>query len=207
MVKPTTKVLKRVLLKPRYTIEGRDAEMEFTESQTDMRESYYSGATGVFASGMIWLLAGIVGTYFSNTESMITLFIGGMFIFPLALLGAKLLGRSGKHATNNSLRHLALEGLATLFVGLFLAYCIAQYKIELFYPFMLMIIGARYLTFQTLYGLRIYWLLGAALIVAGFISVILNFPFIFGAYIGGFIEILFALIIFRQCKIDLSAHA
>jgi hypothetical protein len=176
--------------------------MQFIESQKDMKDAYYSGATGVLASGVIWVIAGVVGTFFSSKESMLTLLIGGMLIFPLSLISAKFLGRSGKHANNNALRHLAIEGLAILFVGLFLAFCIAQYNADLFYPFMLMIIGTRYLTFQTLYGLKVYWFLGGLLIVAGFMSVLLKLPFIFGAYAGGIIEILFALLIFKQSKIE-----
>jgi hypothetical protein len=179
--------------------------MEFTESQTDMRKAYYSGATGVLASGVVWLIAGIVGTSFSSTLSMLTLFIGGMFIFPLSIIGAKLLGRSGKHASNNSLRHLAIESLAILFAGLFLAYCIAQYNVELFYPIMLLTIGSRYLAFQTLYGLRIYWLMGLLLMVVGISSTMLHLPFIYGAYIGGLIEVIFAMIIFLQSKVDVKA--
>ena len=174
--------------------------MEFRQSQRDMVAAYYGGATGVLASGIIWCLAGIVAIVSSHTASMISFFVGGTLIFPLSVLLSKGLARSGKHAPDNALRHLAMEGLGTLFVGLFLAYCIARLNPQLFYPTMLLIIGARYLTFQTLYGLKVYWLLGGALILAGFWSILLSLPFAYGALLGGAIEVGFALAIFRQCK-------
>ncbi|PHQ76206.1 MAG: hypothetical protein COB75_06595, partial [Idiomarina sp.] len=70
----------------------------------------------------------------------------------------------------------------------------------LFYPIMLVIIGARYLTFQTLYGLKVYWALGSVLMISGFYLAIFHSDFTFAAFLGGFIEIAFALIIFRQSK-------
>ncbi len=179
--------------------------MNFKESQENMNAAYYGGATGVLASGIIWCSAGLVGIVFSNTASMAALFIGGTLIFPLSVLLSKGLNRSGKHAHNNPLRHLAIEGLGVLFVGLFLAFSVAQFNTNLFYPIMLLIIGARYLTFQTLYGLKVYWFLGGALILAGFLSTILSPPFVFGAFLGGIIEILFSLIIFKQSKVGVSA--
>lgn len=174
--------------------------MEFKASQKDMNLSYYGGATGVLASGIIWLIAGIIGIVFSNTASMLTLYVGGTLIFPLSVLISKVLGRKGKHADDNVLRHLAIEGLGILFVGLFLAYCITLFNEALFYPIMLLMIGVRYLTFQTLYGLKAYWFLGGTLIIAGFLSTTLSAPFIVGAFTGGIVEVLFSLIIFKQSK-------
>ena len=181
------------------------SQMDFKESQKDMNASYYSGATGVLTSGFVWCTAGVVGSFVSQTASMIALFIGGMLIFPLSVMSAKMLGRSGKHSNRNALRHLAIEGLAILFVGLFLAFIIAQFNTQLFYPCMLLIIGARYLSFQTLYGLTIYWFLGGVLIIAGFVSALFNFPFIFGAYAGGIIEVLFALVMLKQNNTNAAA--
>lgn len=181
--------------------------MDFKESQKDMNKSYIGGATGVFASGLIWGVAGIVGIVASNTASIWALFIGGIFIFPLSILFSKLLKRSGQHAPSNVLKHLAIEGLGILFVGLFLAFVVAQIKLELFYPIMLLVIGTRYLTFQTLYGLRTYWFLGGLLILAGAIALVFNLPFIAGAFIGGIIEIVFSFILFNRSKVNVQSAA
>ena len=63
-----------------------------------------------------------------------------------------------------------------------------------------MIIGVRYLIFNTLYGMKIYWVLGALLIFFGMGCIVLNANFVIGAFIGGITEILFALVIFAQSK-------
>ena len=34
--------------------------MKFIEAQKDMRDSYFGGAPGAFASGVVWLTAGII---------------------------------------------------------------------------------------------------------------------------------------------------
>lgn len=172
--------------------------MNYQQSQQDMRNAYASGATGALASGLIWTLAGVVGLFVSQTASMLTLFFGGMLIFPLSVLLSKLLKRSGKHDPNNAMRHLAIEGLGVLFAGLFIAFVVAQSNTLLFFPIMLLIIGASYLTFQSIYGLRTYWLLGGSLMLAGFLLTIFPSPFIVGAFIGGGIEIVFAGLIYAQ---------
>mgnify|MGYP000860783096 CR=1 FL=1 len=177
--------------------------MQFKESQKDMITAYYGGATGVLSSGIIWCIAGFVGIAFSNVASMAALFIGGSFIVPLSVLISKGLKRTGKHSNNNVLRHLAIEGLGILFVGLFLAYAMSQFNINLFYPVMLLVIGTRYLTFQTLYGLKLYWILGGTLILVGFALFFLSHTFIIGAFLGGVIEILFSLLIFKKSKVDI----
>ncbi|MCX7554059.1 hypothetical protein OS175_09230 [Marinicella sp. S1101] len=172
--------------------------MNHQQSQQDMRSAYASGATGALASGLIWTLAGVVGLLISEKASMLALFFGGMMIFPLSVLLSKLLKRSGKHDPNNDLRHLAFEGLGILFAGLFIAFVVAQYNSLLFFPIMLLIIGARYLTFQSIYGLKIYWLLGGLLMLAGFMLTIFSLSFIAGAFIGGGIEIVFSWLIYVQ---------
>jgi hypothetical protein len=174
--------------------------MNFKESQKDMNSSYFGGATGVLASGLVWGIAALVGVMISSIASMYALFIGGMFIFPLSMIFSKLLKRSGAHSPDNVLKYLAIEGLGILFAGLLIAFVVAQIKPVLFYPIMLLVIGTRYLTFQTLYGLKTYWFLGAVLMVGGALCFILNLPFIVGAFIGSAVEILFALVLFNRSK-------
>ena len=127
-----------------------------------------------------------------------------MLIHPLALLLVKLLKRSAKHQPDNPLGKLALESTIILFVGLFIAFYVAQLKVEWFFPIMLMAIGVRYLVFNTLYGIKIYWLLGAVLMFAGMFCILLAANFFIGAFIGAFIggliEIIFSLVIFKHAS-------
>ena len=174
--------------------------MDFIQSQKDMNSAYVGGATGVLASGLVWLAAAVIGISVSNVAAMIALFIGGMFIFPISILFSKLASASGKHAPDNALRHLAFETLPVLFGGLMIAFYVAQLKIELFFPIMLLIIGMRYFAFQTLYAHKEYWILGALLMMAGVICVVMNLPFIAGAFAGGVLEVVLALVLLRKSK-------
>ena len=174
--------------------------MKFEDAQQNMNLAYFGGGTGVLVSGLVWCIAGFVALLHSNQSSMLTLFFGGMFIHPLAMLLSKALKRSGNHDPKNPLGKLALESTIILFVGLFLAFYVAKLQAEWFYPIMLMIIGVRYLVFNTLYGMKVYWILGASLMFSGMLCIVLNANFVIGAFIGGITEIVFALVIFAQSK-------
>ena len=174
--------------------------MKFEDAQKDMNFAYCGGATGVLVSGLVWCIAGIVALLYSNQSSMLTLFFGGMFIFPLSMLLAKILKRPGNHDPRNPLSKLALESTIVLFVGLFLAFTVARLQAEWFYPIMLLIIGVRYLLFNSLYGLKVYWLLGLILMFSGAACMVFNAEFVIGAFIGGITEILFSVIILNHSK-------
>jgi hypothetical protein len=135
---------------------------------------------------------------------MLTLFFGGMFIHPLAMLLSKILRRSGNHDPKNPLGKLALESAIILFVGLFLAFYVVTLQVDWFYPIMLMlmlmIIGVRYLVFNTIYGIKTYWVLGVFLMLSGMLCILLGANFVIGAFVGGVIEIVFSLVIFMQTK-------
>jgi hypothetical protein len=174
--------------------------MKFEDAQKDMNFSYFGGANGVLVSGLVWCIAGSVALLYSTQLSMLVLFFGGMFIHPLAILFSKMLKRSGSHHPKNPLGKLALESTIILFVGLFLAFYVAKLQIEWFFPIMLMTIGVRYLIFNTLYGNKTYWLLGALLMFSGMLCILLAANFVIGAFIGGVTEIVFALVILNQAK-------
>ncbi len=174
--------------------------MNFNNAQTDMNAAYFGGGPGVLISGLVWCAAGIVALLVSTQASMLTLFFGGMAIHPLGMLLAKLLKRTGQHASDNPLGKLAIESTVIIFVGLFLAFYVAKLQVEWFYPIMLMAIGVRYLVFNTLYGNKLYWLLGGALIVSGMLCVVLNAAFATGAFVGGVVEVVFAFVILMRSK-------
>lgn len=174
--------------------------MKFEEAQRDINFSYFGGGAGVFTSGLVWCFAGFMALIYSNQTSMLTLFFGGMFIHPLGMLFSKILKRPGDHNHKNPLGKLALESTFIIFVGLFLAFYVAQIKVEWFYPIMLLAIGVRYLIFNTLYGTKIYWLLGAFLMLSGALCIVFDANFILGAFIGGVAEIIFSIIILNQSK-------
>lgn len=176
--------------------------MDMADAQSEMRQAYLSGSTGIISSGLVWLAAGTTGIFLTTNISMLVLFFGGTLIYPLSLFLAKRLGASAKHAKINPLGKLALETLAILFVGLFLAFTVAKFQSALFFPFMLLIIGARYLLFQSLYGLKVYWVLGGMLLLAGFAMVSLSASPIMAAFAGAAIELIVGALVLRQHRHD-----
>ncbi|MFZ2236099.1 MAG: hypothetical protein WBP11_11585 [Dokdonella sp.] len=175
---------------------------EFTieAAQADMRRGYLWGAPGVLVSGSVWLVAGVVALMVSAQAAVLTLLAGGMIIHPLGIAVIRLLGVSGKHSAGNKLAVLAGEGTFWLVAGCAIAYGMSVLRIEWFFPAMLLVIGGRYLTFQTLYGVRIYWVLGALLGATGLAFALLRAPPVIGAFTGAIIELVFAALLFVQAK-------
>jgi hypothetical protein len=113
---------------------------------------------------------------------------------------SKAVGRSGAHAKDNPLAPLAVSGTVWMLLAFPIAYGAALYRVEWFFPAMLLTIGGRYLTFPTLYGLRVYYVLGATLALAGVALVTARMPVAAGALAGSVIEYVFGAIIFLKAK-------
>ena len=135
-------------------------------------------------------------TFANSTAGIVTLLVGGMLIFPTSVLLSKLLSRSGKHSKENPLAPLAIEGTLWMLFSIPIAIGAALYKVEWFFPAMLFVIGGRYLTFSTLYGMRIYWAFGATLTASAMLLVFLHAPVFAGAYAGALIEYAYGISIF-----------
>ena len=174
--------------------------MDFKTAQKDMRDAYLNGGSGVLISGLVWMGAGVSAMYTSKMTAFVIFFIGGMLIHPLGVMLDKVLGRRGAHAKGNPLGHLALESTAILFVGLFIVYALFRMLPEWLFPIMLLTIGVRYLIFQTVYGLKVYWVLGGLLIGAGVAGLMMDAPFYTFGIVGGAIELIFAMVIIQMAR-------
>lgn len=170
------------------------------DAQKDMRDAYYGGAPGVITSGTAWLIAGLVAFLLSPKAGILALIIGGMFIFPVSVVFCKLMGASGTLKKENPLAPLALEGTFWMLLSIPIAVGCAFYRIEWFFPAMLFVIGGRYLTFSTLYGVRIYWVFAVSLVAMGWALLATNTPTYLGAFSGAFIEYSFGVALFVTYK-------
>jgi hypothetical protein len=159
--------------------------------QEDMRRGYLWGATGIMTSGLVWLVAGLVAHLKTPQVAVWTLFIGAGFIVPVSNLFDRSLGAPGKHTPGNQLAALALETTVFMLMCLPLAYALSLYRIDWFFPAVLMIIGGRYITFGTIYGTPIYWVLGATLGIGAIAAYKLALPPNISAYLGATIELVF----------------
>jgi hypothetical protein len=173
--------------------------------QADMRRAYCGGGAGMLASSLVWIGAGLVAMGGDAQHAIWTLLVGGMFIHPLGVLFARLGGRSGAHRNGNALAWLAAASTIGMIASLPLAYAASRLHVEWFFPAMLLVIGSRYLSFETLYGLRVYRVCGFALLAAGVLTGYLRLPPSVGAAAGGAIEAGFTVAILLRDRAVVAA--
>lgn len=174
--------------------------MTFAEAQRDMRRAYLSGAPGMLTSAAVWFAAGMVALSMSPERAIWTLFIGAAFIHPISVMLVKLLGRSGQHTKGNPLASLVFASTVWLIASCVIAYGASRYSILWFFPSMLFVIGGRYLTFATLFGMRIYWVCGLSLILAAYLLLHFGMPTVVSAFTGAAVETLFGVTVFVLCS-------
>lgn len=169
-----------------------------TKDQLEMNKSHNHGATGIIVSGLMWLAASIVALNYSSKSAIWTLLIGGAFIHPISTAINKLIGVTGRVEKSNSLVGLALEGTIFMLMCIPLAYGLSLQRAEWFFYGMLMIIGGRYLTFNTIFGNRIFWVLGAVLGISGYILFKIDAQPFLSALTGSIVELLFGTLILSR---------
>lgn len=171
--------------------------MEVREAQGEVHSVFLGGSVGQAVSGLIWLVSAALGTWGSVTNAVIALAIGGMFIFPLTQLALRLLGHRAGLRKENPFNALAMQTAFIIPICLPVIGAAALYNINWFYPAFLIVVGAHYLPFITLYGMREYAVLAAAFIGAGFlIGMYFSINFTTGGWVGAVILLLFAAYVF-----------
>lgn len=170
------------------------------EQQQDMRTAFLDGAPGILVSAVVWIAAGAVFLQVGAEQAIWTLLIGGAMIHPVATIVLKLLGRKAKASLGNSLNSLAIATTIWLIACCILAYGLSRMNVAWFFPAMMFSIGSRYLTFHTLFGHRLYWFCGGALIVAGYFCAAMNITPSLAAFIGGGLEAVFAILLLASTR-------
>jgi hypothetical protein len=166
--------------------------------QAEMGYAHRDGAPGILVSGLVWLCAALVCHLVGIKQGVWTLLIGGALIYPISAVLTKMLGRPAKTAKDNALNQLAMASTIWLIVGCAMSYGLYVLAPFLFFPAMMATIGSRYLIFASVYGKAIFWIIGATLIAAGNFSYLGAVPPVYAAAIGGFIEVVFAIVVFAR---------
>src|SRR4029453_8436218 len=83
--------------------------MRIADAQQEVRTVYLGGSVGQLVSGAIWLLSAALGSWFGKREAILTLVVGGAFIFPITQLALRLSGRPWSLRGANPLRQLAMQ--------------------------------------------------------------------------------------------------
>ncbi len=141
--------------------------MNILDSQREMRSAFLGGFAGQLVSGLIWLAAAAFATWLSPLAGMAALFFGSMGIFPLTQLAVRLLGRPGKVSPENGLWPLGSQVAFTVPLNFLLVGAATLYRETWFFPAAMVVIGSHYLPFITLYGMKMFGVLAALLVVAG----------------------------------------
>lgn len=169
--------------------------MNLTESQHEMRSAFLGGFAGQLVSGIIWLVAASLGTWYSPGAGMAALFFGSMGIFPLTQAVIRLLGRSGKVKPENGLWALGSQVAFTVPLNFLLVGAATLYRQNWFFPAAMIVVGTHYLPFITLYGMKMFGILAGLLVVLG-VGLAFYGPEVFslGGWVTAILLIVFAFI-------------
>lgn len=138
------------------------------EWQREMRWAYRGASYGQCASGLVWGAAAGVATLGYVRAAVWVLVFGGMMIYPATLLLMRLDGRHVPSARSNPLQRLGAQVALVLPLGMpVLLPIVGRGRIEAVFPAMLVLVGAHYLPFVFLYGMRAFLLLCAVLVMGG----------------------------------------
>jgi hypothetical protein len=167
--------------------------MTIERAQREMRARYAGGFYGQLVSGILWLASAVLGTWARPGLAIVVLVVGGFFIFPLTELLVRVSGPAQRLSPDNALRALGMQVAFVLPLSMPLLLPVGLYRLTLFYPGMMILLGAHYLPFVTLYGMRLFAVL-AAVLVAGGLVIAVHLPGSFGAgaWVTGVVLLVFA---------------
>ena len=169
--------------------------MDIQDAQREVRSVYIGGFWGQLVSSVIWLVSATLGTWVSPRASILTVVIGGFFIFPLTQMLLRLSGRRASVSRDNSFNSLGMQVAFVLPFSMLLLVPVGHYDLNLFFPALMVLLGAHYLPFATLYGMRMFLFLGGILIAAGVvIAHWFSGTFSLGAWVAGLALLVFACI-------------
>jgi hypothetical protein len=165
--------------------------MHISDAQLEVRTAYLGGFVGQLVSAQIWFASAAVATFVDPKTGFWALAIGGVAIFPLTRALLRLAGKPAVLDRQNPLHYLGMQIAFTVPFVIPVAGAAALHNLGWFYPACMVIVGAHYLPFVFLYGMKTFAVLAAALICAGFaLGFIAPDAVVMGGWVGG--AILFA---------------
>jgi hypothetical protein len=169
--------------------------MDIQDAQREVRSVYVGGFGGQLVSSVIWLVSAALGTWVTPKASILTVVIGGFFIFALTQMLLRLSGRRASVSRENPFNSLGMQVAFVLPFSMLLLVPVGFYKLNWFFPALMILVGAHYLPFATLYGMRMFLFLAGILIVMGVvIARWFSGTFSLGAWVAGLTLFAFAWI-------------
>ncbi len=168
--------------------------MNIADAQRENRARFQGGFYGQLVSGVLWLASGSLVVTVGIKGAIITLVFGGFLIFPVTESLVRL-SRMKKLSEANTLRYLGMQVAFVLPFSMLLLVPVTQYRTNLFYPAMMILLGAHYIPFVFLYGMRLFAFLAAILIGGGVCLAMFGANrFDTGAWITGTVLVIFAFL-------------
>ena len=165
------------------------------DAQREIRTRFVGGFYGQLVSGLLWLASAGLAIWASPRAAICTLIIGGFFIFPLTELLLRWSGEKIPLSADNSLYSLGMQVAFVLPLSMPLLIAVGLYRLNWFYPGLMILLGAHYLPFVFMYGMRMFWALGFLLVGAGIlIAMYWDGSFSIGAWFTGIVLLIFAVV-------------
>jgi hypothetical protein len=166
--------------------------MTVADAQRESRAVFLGGSVGQIVCGVIWLSSAALGTWVGVREAVIALVAGGTFLYPLTQLVLWLLGGPCALSPGNPLRPLAVQVAFIVPLTLPVLGGAALHNVNWFYPGCLIVVGAHYMPFMTLYGMWQFGVLAAVLMAGGMLlGLLAPHEFAAGGWLGGAAMLLF----------------
>ncbi len=167
--------------------------MDIRDAQREVRSVYIGGFWGQLVSSVIWLASAALGTWVTPKASILTVVVGGFFIFPLTQMLLRLSGRRVRVSRENPLHWLGMQVAFVLPLSMLLLVPVGHYRLNWFFPALMILLGAHYLPFAFLYGMRVFLLLAGILIAMGVVIALwFSGTFSPGAWTAGLVLFVFA---------------
>lgn len=173
--------------------------MNVEEAQREVRTIYMGGMIGQLVSGTLWLISAAASTWASPRAGILVLCLGGALIFPVTQLVLRAMGKPTSLPAGNPLRHLAMQIAFTVPLGIPIVLGATLYRLDWFYPAAMILVGAHYLPFVFLYGMRLFAVLCGLMVGGGIlIGLYMHGPFALGGWLTGALLVVFAIALRRE---------
>lgn len=171
--------------------------MDIKSAQADVRHVYRNGFTGPLVSGILWMISAAIAQTVNMQTAVVVFFVAGMFLFPITSLILKLTTGTAQLPKGHPMAALGMQTAFTVPIGLLVAVVLSLSEPSLFFCAAMLIVGAHYLPFCFLYGMKTFIVLACTLILSAFILVYLIPSALFlSGWIGGGILIAFSLVLY-----------
>ena len=156
------------------------------DAQKEMRTVFVGGFFGQLVSSALWLTSAALATWVTPRAAITQLVVSGFFIFPATQLLLRLSGGPASLSKRDPLGKLGLQIALSLPMTMLLLVPVTLFNQNLFFPAFMILLGAHFLPFTFLYGMRMFIPLCGILVGSG-VVIAENFSrsFSVGAWVTG----------------------